>query len=141
MEKSIKCIKLIIDNGHLLMILGLEGGQLHFINTVENEDKKKNIRNLSQANSMSRKLLSVQPKTDSVNENSNKILASNYAVGSVNTNPNNNSNGKQNSLMRKIKLASTPTQIVSLQKKMLLISTEDNIFYIISMKDFHFKAI
>ena len=45
MEKSIKCIKLIIDNGHLLMILGLEGGELHFINTVENEDKKKNEDN------------------------------------------------------------------------------------------------
>ncbi len=64
MEKSIKCIKLIIDNGHLLMILGLEGGELHFINTVENEDKKKNIRNLSPSNSMSRKLLTVQPKND-----------------------------------------------------------------------------
>lgn len=60
---------------------------------------------------MSRKLLTVvQPKSDSINENSNKILTSNYAVGTLNTVPNNsNNNGKQSNLMRKIKLASTPT--------------------------------
>lgn len=44
-------------------------------------------------------------------------------------------------LIKKLKLASTPTEIVGLEKKMLMISTEDNIFYLASLKDYHFNVI
>lgn len=46
------------------MILGLEGGYMHFVDTEQNLQKK-NTRNL--ALSQSRKIVSIQPKNDQVN--------------------------------------------------------------------------
>ena len=42
-------------------------------------------------------------------------------------------------VLKKIKLPSTPTAIVKLEKKMILIGTEDNCLYLLSLKDYYYK--
>lgn len=44
-------------------------------------------------------------------------------------------------LIKKVKIGNTPNQISLLEKKMLLITTDDNIFYILSLKDYHFNVV
>lgn len=58
MDKSIKCLKLILDSNHVVLIVGLEGGHLHFINTEEGVENKKNLNRMStQSQNVSRKAL------------------------------------------------------------------------------------
>ena len=58
MDKTIKCLKLILDSNHVVLIVGLEGGHLHFINTEEGVENKKNLNRMStQSQNVSRKAL------------------------------------------------------------------------------------
>lgn len=58
MDKPIKCLKLIMDSNHVVLVVGLEGGHLHFINTEEGMDNKKNLNRMStQSHNISRKVI------------------------------------------------------------------------------------
>lgn len=76
-------------------------------------------------------------KINSLNINSNKLnVTQNISEANSNT-----ASKQLGNNIKKIKLSANPTEVVILEKRMLLVSTEDNIFYLVSLKDYHFNIV